>query len=87
MLLSISMIGLGQNKTEIKALRTSTESDLKNDILPFWMDNTVDPDGGFYGMVYDKGRQRPEADKGAILNARILWTFSHAYRSGRSGGR
>lgn len=32
-------------------------------------------------MVYDKGRQRPEADKGAILNARILWTFSHAYRS------
>lgn len=50
MLLSISMIGLGQNKTEIKALRTSTESDLKNDILPFWMDNTVDPDGGFYGI-------------------------------------
>ena len=54
---------------------------LEDNILRFWMDNMVDEEhGGFYGRMDGKGVMHPDADKGAILNARILWTFSAAYR-------
>ena len=81
LLLLIPFAAAGQSKTEIETLKGAVETNLVSNILPFWMENTVDPDGGFYGMVFDKGRLIPTADKGAILNARILWTFSHAYRT------
>ncbi len=37
-------------------------------------------DGGFYGRVDGSGHVYTDADKGCVLNARILWTFSSAYR-------
>lgn len=40
----------------------------------------VDPCGGFYGRRDGFDRLDGDAPKGAILNARILWTFSAAYR-------
>lgn len=49
-------------------------------ILPFWMERMPDPRGGFYGRIDGHGVVHPEAEKGAILNARILWTFASAYR-------
>ena len=36
--------------------------------------------GGFYGRIDGNEILHPDAEKGAILNARILWTFSAAYR-------
>jgi len=39
-----------------------------------------DENGGFYGQMTGRGQLIKEADKGAILNARILWSFSAAYR-------
>lgn len=36
--------------------------------------------GGFYGRITGKDVLEVSASKGAILNARILWTFSAAYR-------
>jgi mannobiose 2-epimerase len=36
--------------------------------------------GGFVGKVDGTGKLHPFADKGCVLNARILWTFSSAYR-------
>ena len=54
---------------------------LENNILYFWQTNMVDREnGGFYGRIDGHGTLHPEAEKGAILNARILWTFSSAYR-------
>lgn len=53
---------------------------LINNILPYWMDKMIDPQGGFYGRRDSADRLDPEAPKGAILNARILWSFSAAYR-------
>lgn len=54
---------------------------LEQNILSFWLDNMVDREnGGFYGRMDGEGRLMPRADKGAILNARILWSFSAAYR-------
>ena len=54
---------------------------LTQNILPFWLDNMQDTEnGGFYGRIDGHMHLHPEAEKGAILNARILWSFSAAYR-------
>ena len=54
---------------------------LEKNILHFWMTQMVDHQhGGFYGRMDGCGRLYPETEKGAILNARILWSFSAAYR-------
>ena len=54
---------------------------LEKNILRFWLDKMIDREnGGFYGRIDGSGVLHPEAEKGAILNARILWTFSAAYR-------
>lgn len=55
-------------------------TELTSDILPFWTERMTDPHGGFYGRMDGKGRIQPDACKGAVLNARILWTFASAYR-------
>ncbi|MDE5687405.1 MAG: AGE family epimerase/isomerase [Paramuribaculum sp.] len=54
---------------------------LNNNILPYWLDNMTDPAGGYYGRRDGYDTLHPEAQRGAILNARILWTFSAAYIS------
>lgn len=54
---------------------------LESNILRFWLDKMQDREnGGFYGRIDGQGLLHPEAEKGAILNARILWSFSAAYR-------
>ena len=55
---------------------------LEKNILHFWMTQMVDEEnGGFYGRMDNSGTVHPEAEKGAILNARILWAFSAAHRA------
>lgn len=61
-------------------LKTEMQSHLLNDILPYWMERTIDEKhGGFIGRIDGNNRIDEKADKGAILNSRILWTFSAAY--------
>jgi len=62
-------------------LKKEISEDLTGNLLPYWsakMPDTIN--GGFYGRVDAKEQVYPDADKGGILNARILWTFSSAYR-------
>jgi len=66
--------------TSLSTLRSAAQTMLTQTILPFWMTLMPDPRGGFYGRVDGQGIVHPESEKGAILNARILWTFSSAYR-------
>ncbi len=55
--------------------------ELESNILPFWMNKMVDKEqGGFYGKIDGNDHLVAGASKGAILNARILWAFSAAYR-------
>ena len=61
-------------------LRNEVFVNLTENILPYWMEKMVDPRGGFYGRRDGNDRLDPDAPKGAILNARILWTFAAAYR-------
>lgn len=66
---------------DIKKMTKEMEEELVNNILPFWLNRMTDEsNGGFYGQVTGGEVLMPEAEKGAILNARILWTFSSAYR-------
>jgi len=59
----------------------TAESELHQVILSFWLKRSFDESkGGFYGEIDPSGVPVPGADKGAILNARILWTFSAAAR-------
>lgn len=44
------------------------------------MDKMVDPRGGFYGRRDGNDCLDEDAPKGAILNGRLLWTFSAAFR-------
>lgn len=56
-------------------------SELLDDILPFWRRHSVDEQhGGFIAEMSNDLRLKPDAPKGLILNTRILWTFSAAYR-------
>ncbi|CAL1519772.1 AGE family epimerase/isomerase [Chitinophaga sp. MM2321] len=51
-------------------------------ILDYWMKYTPDREhGGFFGKLHNNNHHDPFAVKGAVLNARILWTFSAAYNS------
>jgi mannobiose 2-epimerase len=48
-----------------------------NHLLDWWIEHMVDhKHGGFYGRIDGFGRLHPDAEKGVILNARLLWTFS-----------
>jgi len=54
---------------------------LLTNIIPYWSVKMVDQEnGGFYGRMSGEDLLYPEAEKGAILNGRLLWTFSAAYR-------
>lgn len=54
---------------------------LETNILSFWQEQMVDyRQGGFYGRIDGYNVLHPDAEKGAVLNARILWTFAAAAR-------
>lgn len=62
-------------------LKKELSQELTTNILPFWRNQMTDnAQGGFLGRMDGEGHPHPEAEKGAILNARILWAFSAAYR-------
>ena len=59
--------------------RDEAEQELRN-ILSFWKDHAVDHgNGGFFGRINNENIVHATAPKGAVLNGRILWTFSAAY--------
>lgn len=65
----------------MEELKKQFRNCLENNILKYWLTKAVDKEhGGFYGRIDGHDNVHPEAEKGAILNARILWAFSAAYR-------
>lgn len=58
------------------------EAELTGNILPVWMQYAPDRErGGFYGALTNDWQVRDDMPRGSILCARILWTFSAAYRT------
>ncbi len=63
-----------------KQWHAAFETELTENILPFWQ-RMADPSGGFYGKADFFGNIDPGANRGGVLCARILWTFSAAFRA------
>jgi mannobiose 2-epimerase len=62
-------------------LKEELTDTLKNNILSYWSSRMTDTqNGGFHGQIDGSDKVNPLSPKGAILNGRILWTFSAAYR-------
>ena len=62
-------------------MRKEMQDVLEQNILRFWLEKMQDQEnGGFYGRIDGQEVLHADAEKGAILNARILWSFSAAYR-------
>ncbi len=69
------------SKLRMNQLKTEVTVNLTRNILPYWSARMVDDlNGGFFGRIDGNEQVFPDEDKGGILNARILWTFSAAYR-------
>lgn len=51
---------------------------LTGTILPFWMNLRDDEHGGYYGLMDFDLQVDKTAEKGCILNSRILWFFAQA---------
>lgn len=67
--------------SNLEILKSEVKEELVKNILPFWMTKMLDSQyGGFYGRIDGSNRVHKDADKGCVLNARILWTFSSSYR-------
>ena len=63
------------NEQFLQELNTEFETH----VIPFW-ENLADPEhGGFYGELDYNLTLHKDADKGCILNSRILWFFSNLY--------
>jgi mannobiose 2-epimerase len=57
------------------------EADLRGNILPFWIAQAVNrPAGTFHGALSNALVVDPSAERGALLSARILWTYARANR-------
>ncbi|HQA53147.1 MAG TPA: AGE family epimerase/isomerase [Spirochaetota bacterium] len=55
---------------------------LKNNILSFWMKHSVNTGkSSFFGEIDRNGKANPDAERGGILQSRILWAFSAGYNS------
>ena len=59
--------------------RNEAEEELKN-ILSYWAKYSIDfANGGFFGKIANDNIVDPDAQKGSVLNGRILYAFSSAY--------
>lgn len=67
-------------KKRLEQYKQEVEQELEN-ILRYWTNHTQDEaNGGFVGRIDHDETIHPEAPKGSVLNSRILWSFSAAYR-------
>lgn len=62
------------------AFSRELEAELRQNILPFWLEHAVDPvRGGFHGAVTNDLQVHDEEPRAVILCARILWSYAAAY--------
>jgi len=72
------------NRSEERIINKLSEelgAELLSNIIPYWLTHSMDHEnGGFYGQIDSNNVQIVDADKGSVLMARILWTFSACYK-------
>jgi mannobiose 2-epimerase len=72
--------------TQLKQLKTELSAELDS-ILKYWSRNTIDnQNGGFIGQIDFNDHLIANSEKGSVLNARILWSFSASYQVTKNEG-
>ena len=67
--------------TKLNKLQSELSAELDS-ILGYWSKKTIDnQNDGFIGQINSNEEIISDADKGSVLNARILWSFSAAYQN------
>ncbi len=73
-----------QNRNKVKEgnvmLAGEMKEHLRNVIIPFWEGLKDNDNDGYYGWVGYDLKVDKKAVKGCILNSRIVWFFSNAYK-------
>jgi len=65
----------------LNKLRDEVKAEIEEHLLPFWISKVIDnKNGGFHGRLLNDNSLIKNAPRSAVLNTRILWTFSAAYR-------
>ena len=65
---------------KLKQLKTELSTELDS-ILEYWSKHTLDnKNDGFIGQIDFNENTIENAEKGSVLNARILWSFSASYK-------
>lgn len=66
--------------SKIKTLHSEISNELTS-ILKYWSENALDEkNGGFIGQIDFEDKKHEDAEKGAVLHARILWSFAAAFK-------
>lgn len=74
------MVDLVSLESKLRLWSAEIDEELFN-VLSFWSENGLDSvHGGFIGEIDFNGNKNYQATKSVVLNTRILWTFSSAYR-------
>ncbi|MGC9467428.1 MAG: AGE family epimerase/isomerase [Anaerolineae bacterium] len=69
------------DQARLRATMERAEAELRENILPFWIQHVVDHErGGFYGRITNDLVVDRDTPRGSLLSSRILWTYSAAYR-------
>jgi mannobiose 2-epimerase len=65
---------------QLQQLQSELKTELDS-ILEYWSKYSIDTEnGGFIGQIDSNDQANNKAEKGSVLNARILWAFSSAYK-------
>jgi cellobiose epimerase len=70
-------------QTDLKAYIPKLERNLKQNIIPFWLNKSIDKANGGYILSHDvKGVEQANANKGIVTQSRMVWLFSRLAREG-----
>jgi mannobiose 2-epimerase len=74
----------GQNLAEVAGVcRSRLETNLTQNIIPFWFPETIDHANGGYVLNHDiEGRRKGNGTKMIVTQARMVWLFSRLARAG-----
>ncbi len=73
-------VRLAGDREDMEGFVNEIRNHLETRLIPFWERLKDEEHGGYYGYVDYDLNIRKDYEKGCILNSRILWFFSNAYR-------
>jgi mannobiose 2-epimerase len=89
MALAVSVVQAAQpelsagDRAKLESMRSQAQSDLADNVLPFWTRDTPDTQyGGFLTLLDREGKPTEGTDKYVVMQARMVWTLSAAWDHG-----